>query len=195
MCVSTRERNQFPSVLLQPRADDPRCGYRRPVRCVPDEVAAIPNRLDLSRPSSLPCSTHCGSWFVQCGVAPGDRRRGTSWLSHIVPAVGGVPSPLSTVCGGPSCRSDGPAGARYSMSCSRRRCSPGIGAALACSKRERADIAPAVALTRGGFVKCLREAALERTVTGARLPTAHRVVAPTRLGGMHHHYQLEPVAA
>jgi putative transposase len=33
------------------------------------------------------------------------------------------------------------------------------------------------------------------TPTGHRLPAAHRVVASMRLGGLHHHYQLEPVAA
>jgi putative transposase len=33
------------------------------------------------------------------------------------------------------------------------------------------------------------------TVTGHRLPAAHRVIASTRLGGLHHHYTLEPIAA
>jgi putative transposase len=34
-----------------------------------------------------------------------------------------------------------------------------------------------------------------RPLTGHRLPTAHRAVAHARLGGLHHHYQLEPIAA
>jgi transposase InsO family protein len=33
------------------------------------------------------------------------------------------------------------------------------------------------------------------TPTGHRLPAAHRVVVSPRLGGLHHHYQLEPAAA
>lgn len=33
------------------------------------------------------------------------------------------------------------------------------------------------------------------TPTGHRLPAAHRVVARMPLGGLHHHYQLEPIAA
>jgi transposase InsO family protein len=33
------------------------------------------------------------------------------------------------------------------------------------------------------------------TLTGHRLSAAHHVVASTRLGGLHHHYQLETVAA
>jgi transposase InsO family protein len=33
------------------------------------------------------------------------------------------------------------------------------------------------------------------TPTGHRLPAARRVVASIRLGGLHHHYQLEPIAA
>jgi hypothetical protein len=33
------------------------------------------------------------------------------------------------------------------------------------------------------------------TLTGHRLPVDHRVVARMRLGGLHHHYQLEPIAA
>jgi hypothetical protein len=32
-------------------------------------------------------------------------------------------------------------------------------------------------------------------LTGHRLPAAHRVVVNPRLGGLHHHYQLEPIAA
>jgi putative transposase len=32
-------------------------------------------------------------------------------------------------------------------------------------------------------------------LTGHRLPTAHRAVVHARLGGLHHHYQLEPIAA
>ena len=35
----------------------------------------------------------------------------------------------------------------------------------------------------------------QATLTGHRLPAAHRVVASTRLGGLHHHYTLEPIAA
>jgi putative transposase len=35
----------------------------------------------------------------------------------------------------------------------------------------------------------------QTTLTGHRLRAAHRVVAHTRLGGLHHHYVLEPVAA
>jgi len=57
----------------------------------------------------------------------------------------------------------GAAGARHSVLCSSRRgCLSSIVAAVACSGRGRADIAPAVDLTSGGLVKCLREAALER---------------------------------
>ncbi len=33
------------------------------------------------------------------------------------------------------------------------------------------------------------------TLTGHRLPAAHRVVVSPRLGGLHHHYRLAPVAA
>ena len=33
------------------------------------------------------------------------------------------------------------------------------------------------------------------TLTGHRLPAAHRVVGSARLGGLHHHYELEPIAA
>ena len=33
------------------------------------------------------------------------------------------------------------------------------------------------------------------TLTGYRLPATHRVVANARLGGLHHHDQLEPIAA
>jgi putative transposase len=33
------------------------------------------------------------------------------------------------------------------------------------------------------------------TLTGHRLAAAHRVVVSTRLGGLHHHYKLEPIAA
>jgi putative transposase len=33
------------------------------------------------------------------------------------------------------------------------------------------------------------------TLTGHRLPSAHRVVVSPPLGGLHHHYQLEPIAA
>ena len=33
------------------------------------------------------------------------------------------------------------------------------------------------------------------TQTGHRIPTAFRVVANARLGGLHHHYLLEPIAA
>jgi hypothetical protein len=33
------------------------------------------------------------------------------------------------------------------------------------------------------------------TLTGHRLPAAHRIVVSPRLGGLHHHYQLVPVAA
>jgi len=57
---------------------------RKAVRPVTIEVAAIPNRLDSSCPSSLPCSTHCGFWFVHArrstwrSVRPRPRR----WLSH-----------------------------------------------------------------------------------------------------------------
>jgi Integrase core domain len=32
-------------------------------------------------------------------------------------------------------------------------------------------------------------------LTGHRLPAAHRVVGSARLGGLHHHYELEPIAA
>lgn len=32
-------------------------------------------------------------------------------------------------------------------------------------------------------------------LTGHQLPRTHRVVARARLGGLHHHYQLEPIAA
>ena len=32
-------------------------------------------------------------------------------------------------------------------------------------------------------------------LTGHRLRAAHRVAACTRLGGLHHHYELEPIAA
>jgi hypothetical protein len=39
------------------------------------------------------------------------------------------------------------------------------------------------------------ESTRRTTLTGHRLPAAHRVVASTRLGGLHHHYQLEPIAA
>jgi transposase InsO family protein len=35
----------------------------------------------------------------------------------------------------------------------------------------------------------------QATLTGHRLPAAHRVVARPRLGGLHHHYLLESVAA
>ena len=33
------------------------------------------------------------------------------------------------------------------------------------------------------------------TLTGHRLPAPHRVVGSARLGGLHHHYELEPIAA
>ena len=33
------------------------------------------------------------------------------------------------------------------------------------------------------------------TLAGHRLPAAHRVVGSARLGGLHHHYELEPIAA
>ena len=33
------------------------------------------------------------------------------------------------------------------------------------------------------------------SLTGHRLPAAHRVVGSAHLGGMHHHYELEPIAA
>ena len=33
------------------------------------------------------------------------------------------------------------------------------------------------------------------TLTGHRLPAAHLVVVSTRVGGLHHHYKLEPIAA
>ena len=57
------------------------------------------------------------------------------------PAVRGFASRQLIGCCGPGCRSDGTAGVRRFTSCSQRPCSPGIGAAFACSGHGRADIA------------------------------------------------------
>jgi hypothetical protein len=110
---------------------------RRPFR-----LQAIPNRLDLSCPSSLPCSTHCGSWFVHARRCTWRSLRfGTNWSLRIVLVAYGFGSLLLIVFCGHGYRSDGTAGARLSASCSQPPSWLGIGVGFVCSGPGRADIA------------------------------------------------------
>jgi len=136
---------------------------------------------------------------LRASLLPGYRdpltpaRRGQSITVHVLVWR------LQIVCCGRGCRTDGAAGGRRSTSFSRRLYSPGIGLAFAWSGRGRVDIAPgaqAIASDKRGLIREMPTRTRSGTVlTRDRVPTAPRVVATTRLGGLHHHYQLEPVAA